>query len=619
MDDCEIPTPEQCKSVDQPAAGTGEIAENSSRVRGSVDVCHSCSNPDSVKSVDENVISSSEKKPSDSHHHMVCSDARDKYENIEMSHHSSQQPSGENSTDLDVRSTNQSCHVVAAEANVTAQTMFVNCSEVRSRCVPEESCVASQEQLSPCATIQHSAGLCHPSQHLESIKESRPFKMILDSYKLQIHKVEGMFLHGEEKLLFEKNLEEFLKKTSVKDFVFQNGYQWHMMDFVVKEHCILVSMETVHTVEQFPHAVRIWYQTCPESPSLMWTTDQDGNACVFTIGHFLSNRALFPSQDTPTALPTWHAIITVDGDLTTLLTGDREPLITVTDAGQKRFSYFTTFPMPSCTFAIAIGAWQTEVLSYPPFDYDPDQENLKEPTLRLFFPERLKERSTSVLSRYLPRCLLEAQRMLGTYPFHRLDVLIVPACFDSLGMASPSLLFLSQSLLCQDGSMCVRVAHELCHTWFGIVIGPHDWTEEWITEGFCTYLEDILHAKVSQLGEQTEDYIKVRAQIHLCVLKAELLNTDENLQSLRPNKGMADATERTSEQARYLKDGMNVEKKFMQVHYLKGYFLLQSLEREVGKVRFLAFLKSYVHRYIYQLVTSQDFLKMYFETFPDLT
>ena len=57
------------------------------------------------------------------------------------------------------------------------------------------------------------------------------------------------------------------------------------------------------------------------------------------------------------------------------------------------------------------------------------------PPVRLFCSRQLKERSKSVLGEYLPCCMLAAQRMLGTYPFHRLDVLVVPACFDSLGMA----------------------------------------------------------------------------------------------------------------------------------------------------------------------------------------
>lgn len=35
----------------------------------------------------------------------------------------------------------------------------------------------------------------------------------------------------------------------------------------------------------------------------------------------------------------------------------------------------------------------------------------------------------------LPRCLAAAHTVLGVHPFSRLDVLIVPAGFSSLGMA----------------------------------------------------------------------------------------------------------------------------------------------------------------------------------------
>ena len=41
---------------------------------------------------------------------------------------------------------------------------------------------------------------------------------------------------------------------------------------------------------------------------------------------------------------------------------------------------------------------------------------------------------TAVL-KLLPRCLAAAHTVLGVHPFPRLDVLIVPAGFSSLGMA----------------------------------------------------------------------------------------------------------------------------------------------------------------------------------------
>ena len=52
------------------------------------------------------------------------------------------------------------------------------------------------------------------------------------------------------------------------------------------------------------------------------------------------------------------------------------------------------------------------------------------------------------------------------------------------------MMFLSQSVLCGDGSMSTRIAHEISHVWFGLLVGAKDWTEEWLSEGFATYIED---------------------------------------------------------------------------------------------------------------------------------
>jgi aminopeptidase O len=44
-------------------------------------------------------------------------------------------------------------------------------------------------------------------------------------------------------------------------------------------------------------------------------------------------------------------------------------------------------------------------------------------------------------------------------------------------------MFISQSVLLNvDSSMLVRLAHEISHNWFGLVIGALDWTEEWLSE-----------------------------------------------------------------------------------------------------------------------------------------
>ena len=107
--------------------------------------------------------------------------------------------------------------------------------------------------------------------------KSEPFKMILDSCKLDLSRVEGIFLQGIEKQLFEEDPETFIQRMDELDsaMVLKKHYRCPMQ-FVVKEHCIHTFIETVQSVEQFPHAVQIWYRTCPDGPSLKWTSDQDG-------------------------------------------------------------------------------------------------------------------------------------------------------------------------------------------------------------------------------------------------------------------------------------------------------------------------------------------------------
>lgn len=66
--------------------------------------------------------------------------------------------------------------------------------------------------------------------------------------------------------------------------------------------------------------------------------------------------------------------------------------------------------------------------------------------------------------------------------------------------SSPHIVFLSQSVLTGEKNLCgARLCHEIAHSWFGLAIGAQDWTEEWISEGFATYLEDVFWAQVQQV------------------------------------------------------------------------------------------------------------------------
>ncbi|CAJ1069003.1 aminopeptidase O isoform X2 [Xyrichtys novacula] len=244
---------------------------------------------------------------------------------------------------------------------------------------------------------------------------------------------------------------------------------------------------------------------------------------------------------------------------------------------------------------------------------------------RVFGPICLLHNAQMVL-KLLPRCLSAAHAVLGVHPFPRLDVLIVPAGFSSLGMASPHIIFLSQSVLgtgrpgSEKNSFSLsgsRICHEIAHSWFGLVIGARDWTEEWISEGFATYLEDIIWAKAQQLSfQETAEQSDLKALLRWRRLSDELQNSEEALQILRPN---TENTGQVSESgASTVKHALNPDKAFMQVHYLKGYFLLRFLASRVGEQQFINFFRLFVKKYHGQLILSQDFLRMLLITFPDM-
>uniref|UniRef100_A0A803W4T0 Aminopeptidase O n=1 Tax=Ficedula albicollis TaxID=59894 RepID=A0A803W4T0_FICAL len=406
----------------------------------------------------------------------------------------------------------------------------------------------------------------------------------------------------------------------------------------------------IQTPADFPHAIRIWYKTKPEGRSVTWTTDQSGRPCVYTMGSPINNRALFPCQEPPIALSTWQASVRTAAGFVVLMSGENSAEPVQLREGILNWYYYVSMPMPASTFTIAVGCWQevkqqsfkqtaaietNTVCSLPSSQTDSRWHEgvcghveypcrFQNPAARLqavipyrvFAPWCLMESCEEYLLQLIPQCLSAAYATLGTHPFSRLDVLIVPSNFSSLGMASPHIIFLSQSVLPGGSHLCgTRLCHEIAHAWFGLAIGARDWTEEWISEGFATFLEDIFWARAQQLShDEIKGQQELKALLRWRRLRDEVQNSEEELQVLRPKK---ESTGELSESgASVVKYGLKAEKIFMQVHYLKGYFLLRSLARTIGEVSYLASLRKFVVKFHGQLVLSQDFLSMLLEDIP---
>ncbi|KFO28472.1 Aminopeptidase O [Fukomys damarensis] len=102
---------------------------------------------------------------------------------------------------------------------------------------------------------------------------------------------------------------------------------------------------------------------------------------------------------------------------------------------------------------------------------------------------------------------------------------------------------------------------------------------------------------------------------HKCASHADSSIVQERQLEQRPSK---EKTGHVSDSgASVVKHGLNPEKTFMQVHYLKGYFLLRFLTRRLGDETYFSFLRKFVHKFHGQLILSQDFLQMLLENIPE--
>ncbi|XP_011902078.1 PREDICTED: aminopeptidase O isoform X16 [Cercocebus atys] len=458
------------------------------------------------------------------------------------------------------------CHVPVTNARTFSSEVEYNdcaiCSKGEKDTSDKDGNHDNQEHA---AGISSSKRCCDTGNH-----GSEEFLLVLDCCDLSVLKVEEVdvaAVPGMEKFTRSPELtvvSEELRNQIVRELVTLPANRWReQLDYYARcsqaAGCgeLLFDTDTwslqirktgAQTATDFPHAIRIWYKTKPEGRSVTWTSDQSGRPCVYTVGSPVNNRALFPCQEPPVAMSTWQATVRAAASFVVLMSGENSAKPTQLWEGCSSWYYYVTMPMPASTFTIAVGCW-TEVKMEPcssgdsatetPFspseadfrrvgvcshmEYPCRFQNASATTQqiiphRVFAPVCLTGACQETLLQLIPPCLSAAHSVLGTHPFSRLDVLIVPANFPSLGMA-------------------------------------------------------------------------------------------------RPNK---DKTGHTSDSgASVIKHGLNPEKIFMQVHYLKGYFLLRFLAEKLGDETYFSFLRKFVHAFHGQLILSQDFLQMLLENIPE--
>ena len=320
----------------------------------------------------------------------------------------------------------------------------------------------------------------------------------------------------------------------------------------------------------------IHYRSAPDAGALLWLNPRQTAGkkypFLFSQGESINNRSWIPTQDSPGIRQSWEARISVGKPLGVVMSAprSREPA----EAGGKRvFSFRMDHSVAPYMIAIAVGD-----LAFKPLGKRTGVWS--EPATIDAAARELSDTEKMVSA---------AEKLYGPYRWGRYDVLVLPPSFPLGGMENPTMTFLTPTFIAGDKSLVSLVAHELAHSWSGNLATNATWNDFWLNEGMTTYAE-------RRIVEELYGKRQADEQIALGIDAM--------------NKAIAEAGGPNSPDSRLhlnLK-GRHPDDALTDIAYEKGAAFLRTIEANVGRERFDAWLKGWFERHLFQPVTSAMFL-----------
>jgi aminopeptidase N len=320
----------------------------------------------------------------------------------------------------------------------------------------------------------------------------------------------------------------------------------------------------------------ITYKSAPNAGALLWLTPEQtaGKKApfLFSQGESIENRSWIPTQDSPGIRQSWEAAIHVPAGMTVVMSAPRveQP---ITQGGESIFNFRMDHSVAPYMIAIAVGD-----LAFRPLG--PKTGVWAEPATIDAASRELADTEKMVAA---------AEKLYGPYRWGRYDVIVLPPSFPFGGMENPNLTFLTPTFIAGDKSLVSLVAHELAHSWSGNLATNATWNDFWLNEGMTTYAERRI---VEEL------YGKKQADEEIA------LGLDALDKAVAENGGPkgADTRLHLDLKGRHPDDGLS------DIAYEKGAAFMRTIEANVGRDRFDAWLKGWFDRHAFQPVTSAMFL-----------
>lgn len=322
----------------------------------------------------------------------------------------------------------------------------------------------------------------------------------------------------------------------------------------------------------------IAYESAPDGAALQWLSPSQTagkqKPYLFSQGQAILNRTWIPTQDSPGVRQTWTARIVAPEGLKAVmsaeqLTPDGEPAA----GGGRAYRFKMDKPVAPYLIAIAIGD-----LAFQP---------LGKRTGIYTEPSALKAAAWEFAD--VEKMVEAAEALYGPYRWGRYDLLVLPPSFPFGGMENPRLTFATPTVIAGDRSLVSLVAHELAHSWSGNLVTNATWADFWLNEGFTVYFENRIMEAL--YGKDT------------AAMLADLGWTDLH-------EAIEEAGGPTGPDTRLHIDltGRDPDDGMTDIPYEKGAAFLRTIEKEVGRERWDAYLRGYFDRHAFQPQTAEGFI-----------
>ena len=323
-------------------------------------------------------------------------------------------------------------------------------------------------------------------------------------------------------------------------------------------------------------AISIRYVTSPRASALQWLepvqTAGGKLPYLFSQCQAIHTRSIVPLQDTPGRRITYVANLTVPTALRGLMAAGFTSREEKGEVAIERWSM--PQPIAPYLFALAVGDLASRDLGA---------------RSRVWAEPSTVEAAASEFAE-IDKLMVAGEALFGPYAWERFDVLVMPPSFPYGGMENPRLTFVTPTLLAGDRSQVRVIAHELAHAWTGNLVTNANAEHFWLNEGWTRYAE-------LRITEAVEG--KDSAALLAAICREDL---DDAIRG-----AIADGRPGLTRLRTQLW-GVNPDDAFSTIPYDKGALFLLAIEAEIGRPRFEVFARSYLDRFRFGALTTEEFL-----------